>query len=308
VTAARSSEAVEAARAQGRAALVGYLPVGFPDLDTSVAAARALVAGGVDVVELGLPYSDPLMDGPVIARAVDAALKHGTRTRDVLAAVEQVAAAGAPVLVMTYWNPVDRYGVDRFAADLAAAGGAGVITPDLIPDEAGEWLAASDAHDLERVFLVAPSSTDERLRSTAAACRGWVYAASTMGVTGIRNQVSDRARELVGRTRRAGADRVCVGLGVSTSDQAATVAAYADGVIVGTAFVRAVADADDPAAAPDAARALAADLADGVRRPGTARRGAAGGADGAADSAADSGADGGHSDALTAANTGGAPA
>jgi tryptophan synthase alpha chain len=262
----RSSEAVQAARAEGRAALVGYLPVGFPDVDGSVAAALAMVDGGVDVVELGLPYSDPLMDGPVIARAVDAALRRGTRTRDVLAAVERVAAGGVPVLVMTYWNPVDRYGVDRFAADLAAAGGAGLITPDLIPDEAGEWLAASDARDLERVFLVAPSSTDQRLRATAAACRGWVYAASTMGVTGIRAQVGDRARELVERTRAAGAEQVCVGLGVSTARQAATVAGYADGVIVGTAFVRAVSEAADAAAAQHAVRTLAADLSTGVRR------------------------------------------
>jgi tryptophan synthase alpha chain len=270
VTSARSSEAVEAARAEGRAALVGYLPVGFPDVDGSVAAARAMVDGGVDVVELGLPYSDPLMDGPIIQQAVDAALRAGTRTRDVLTAVERIATTGAPVLVMTYWNPIDRYGVDRFATDLAAAGGAGLITPDLIPDEAGEWLAAGDAHDLDRIFLVAPSSTDERLRSTVAACRGWVYAASTMGVTGIRAQVSERARELVGRTRAAGADLVCVGLGVSTADQAATIAGYADGVIVGTAFVRAVAQAADVDAAQTAVRALAADLAGGVRRPTTA--------------------------------------
>jgi tryptophan synthase alpha chain len=260
-TRSRSGDAVEAARAQGRAALVGYLPVGFPDVAGSVAAARALVAGGCDVVELGLPYSDPLMDGPVIQEAVDAALKAGTRTRDVLTAVEQVAATGAAVLVMTYWNPVDRYGVDRFAADLASAGGSGLITPDIIPDEAGEWLAASDAHDLERIFLVAPSSTDERLRSTAAACRGWVYAASTMGVTGARSQVGERAQGLVERTRAAGAPRVCVGLGVSTPDQAATVAAYADGVIVGSAFVRALGEGG-----PAAVERLASELADGVRR------------------------------------------
>ena len=262
----RSADAIEAARAQGRAALVGYLPVGFPDLAGSVAAARALVTGGCDIVELGLPYSDPLMDGPVIQEAVDAALKAGTRTRDVLAAVEQVAATGAAVLVMTYWNPIDRYGVDRFAADLASAGGCGLITPDLIPDEAGDWLAASDAHDLERVFLVAPSSTDERLRSTAAACRGWVYAASTMGVTGVRSQVGERAQGLVERTRAAGASRVCVGLGVSTGDQAATVAAYADGVIVGSAFVRALGDGGSAAV-----EHLAEDLAAGVRRGGEAQ-------------------------------------
>jgi len=255
-----SAQAIDRARAEGRAALVGYLPVGFPDVAASIAATRAMVEGGVDVVELGLPYSDPLMDGPIIQHAVDTALRGGTRTRDVLTAVEQVAATGAPVLVMTYWNPVDRYGVDRFARDLAAAGGAGLITPDLIPDEGADWIAASEAHDLDRVFLVAPSSTDARLHSTVAACRGWVYAASTMGVTGMRAQVSDRAQELVARSRAAGAERVCVGLGVSGGDQAATVAGYADGVIVGTAFVRAL---HDGAAA---VRALAAELADGVRR------------------------------------------
>jgi tryptophan synthase alpha chain len=260
-TASRSAAAVDAAREQGRAALVGYLPVGFPGVEASVTAVKAMVAGGVDVVELGLPYSDPLMDGPLIQHAVDAALKAGTRTRDVLAAVEQVAATGAAVLVMTYWNPIDRYGVERFAADLASAGGAGLITPDLIPDEAGPWIAASDDHDLERVFLVAPSSTDVRLRSTADACRGWVYAASTMGVTGVRSQVGDRAAGLVERTRAAGAERVCVGLGVSTGDQAATVAGYADGVIVGSAFVRALGEGG-----PAGVEQLARELADGVRR------------------------------------------
>jgi tryptophan synthase alpha chain len=265
----RSGDAVDAARAEGRAALVGYLPVGFPDLEGSIAAARAMVEGGVDVVELGLPYSDPLMDGPIIQEAVDAALHGGTRTRDVLTAVEQVAAAGAPVLVMTYWNPIDRYGVDRFSADLASAGGAGLITPDLIPDEGEDWIGASEACDLERIFLVAPSSTDARLGSTVRACRGWVYAASTMGVTGMRVQVSNRARELVARTRAAGADRVCVGLGVSSGDQAATVAGFADGVIVGTAFVRALHDGIE------SVRSLAAELADGVRRGRPALEGAA---------------------------------
>lgn len=260
-----SSERIDKAKVEGRAALVGYLPIGFPDVDTSVEAAKALVAGGVDVLELGMPYSDPLMDGPVIQHAVEAALRAGTRTRDVLAAVEQVAQAGAPTLVMTYWNLVDRYGVGRFAVDLAARGGAGLITPDLIPDEAGEWLAASDDAGLERIFLVAPSSTPERLASTAAACRGWVYAASTMGVTGVRAQVGAAAHDLVDRTRAAGAERVCVGLGVSTRDQAAEVAGFADGVIVGSAFVRALAGASDRVAGVRAVRELAEDLAAGVR-------------------------------------------
>ena len=252
---------IDAAKAEGRAVLVGYLPVGYPDLAASVDAARAMVEAGVDVVELGLPYSDPVMDGPVIQQAADHALRAGTRTRGVLAAVEQVAATGAPVLVMTYWNPVLRYGVDAFARDVAAAGGAGLITPDLIPDEAGDWLAASDAHGLDRVFLVAPSSTPERLRSTVAACRGFVYAASTMGVTGVRANVGAAARALVENTRLAGADRVCMGLGVSTPEQAAEVGSYADGVIVGSVLVRALADGGATGVAD-----VAADLAAGVRR------------------------------------------
>lgn len=263
----RSGEAIDAARERGRAALVGYLPVGYPDVDTSIAAARAMVEEGVDVVELGLPYSDPGMDGEVIQHAVQHALAGGTRRRDVLRAVEEVAQTGAAVLVMTYWNPVLRYGVEAFARDLASAGGAGLITPDLIPDEAGEWLEASDAHGLDRVFLVAPSSTPARLAMTVEACRGFVYAASTMGVTGARAAVGARAQELVEATRAAGAERVCVGLGVSDGDQAHEIAKYADGVIVGSALVRTLTGADhDAAAAIGDLRELVRDLARGVQR------------------------------------------
>lgn len=253
------------ARAERRAALIGYLPVGFPDLKTSLAAVRALVEGGVDIVEVGVPYSDPLMDGPVIQHAVESALRAGTRPRDAFAAVGEVTAAGAPALVMTYWNPVDRYGVERFATDLAAAGGAGLITPDLIPDEAAEWLVAAARHELDRVFLVAPSSTGQRLAATAQACRGFVYAASTMGVTGTRDAVGGSARELVERTRKVTDLPVCVGLGVSTPAQAAEVAGFADGVIVGSAFVRALTGAGSTAAGIAAVKALAAELAAGVR-------------------------------------------
>ncbi|MFV0427567.1 MAG: tryptophan synthase subunit alpha [Beutenbergiaceae bacterium] len=237
-----SADKIDLARSQGRAALVVYLPVGFPDVETSIAAAKAAVAAGADIVELGLAYSDPGMDGPLIAAAAQQALAAGVRTVDVLSAVEQVAATGAATLVMTYYNPVLRYGVPAFARDLASAGGAGLITPDLIPDEAAAWTQAADNHDLDKVFLVAPSSTTERLARTASACRGFVYAASTMGVTGMRASVGDGAGELVARTRAVGADRVCVGLGVSTGAQAAQVAGYADGVIVGSAVVRALSD------------------------------------------------------------------
>ncbi|GEL93468.1 tryptophan synthase subunit alpha [Cellulomonas composti] len=253
-------------RAQGRSALIGYLPVGYPTVPGSIDAVRAMVDAGVDVVELGMPYTDPVMDGPIIQRAADAALRGGTRTRDVLTAVEQIAATGTPVLVMTYWNLVLRYGVDAYARDLAAAGGAGMITPDLVPDEGADWIAASDAHGLDRVFLVAPSSTPERLASTAAACRGFVYAASTMGVTGERATVGERAEQLVADTRAAGAARVCVGVGVSTAEQAERVAGYADGVIVGSALVRTLVDAPDEPTGRARLAALTADLAAGVRR------------------------------------------
>ncbi|MEH1014296.1 tryptophan synthase subunit alpha [Micromonospora sp. CPCC 206060] len=256
---------IEQARAEGRAALIGYLPVGFPDVETSVAAMRAMVAAGVDIVEVGIPYSDPLMDGPVIQRATEIALAGGTRTADAFTAVRGVADEGAPALVMTYWNLVDRYGVERFAADLAGAGGSGLITPDLIPDEAAEWRAASDAHGLDRVFLVAPSSTPERIAMTVAESRGFVYAASLMGVTGERGAVGGGAKDLVARVRVAGDLPVCVGLGVSNGAQAAQVASFADGVIVGSAFVRAMLDAPDRRAAVEAVTAVAADLAAGVR-------------------------------------------
>jgi len=257
----------EKAAGEGRAALVGYLPAGFPDVPGGVEALRAMVEAGCDVIEVGLPYSDPVMDGPTIQAAAQQALDGGVRTRDVLATVEAVAATGTPTLVMTYWNPVDRYGVERFAADLAGAGGAGLITPDLTPDSGAEWIAAADAHDLDKVFLVAPSSTDERIAMTAAASRGFVYATAVMGVTGARATTSELAGPLVARTKAVTDAPVAVGLGVSNGEQAADVAAYADGVIVGSAFVRVLLDhADDRAAGLRALTSLTEDLAGGVRR------------------------------------------
>lgn len=253
------------AKAENRAALIGYLPAGYPTVDGGIAACRAMIEGGVDIIEVGLPYSDPQMDGPVIQRAVQAALDAGVNTPDVLRTVAGVAETGAPTLVMSYWNPIERYGVDRFAADFAAVGGAGLILPDLIPEEADAWFAASDKHDLDRVFLVAQSSTAERIALTASACRGFVYAASLMGVTGTRDAVNTSAEGLVARTRAATDLPVCVGLGVSNPAQAAEVARFADGVIVGSAFVRCLLDAPDPAAGLRAVRELAAGLAEGVR-------------------------------------------
>lgn len=254
---------IEQARGEGRAALIAYLPVGYPTVPASIEAMVAAVEGGADVVEIGVPYSDPGMDGPTIQEAVDVAVRAGTGMADVLAAVSAVAQAGAVPVVMSYWNPIERYGVEKFAADLAAAGGAGAITPDLVPDEAGEWIEASDAAGLDRVFLVAPSSTDTRLAATVHAARGFVYAASTMGVTGTRATVGDTAQVLVDRTRGVGADiPVCVGLGVSDGAQAAEVAAFADGVIVGSAYVRQLLDGHGA----EGVRRLSADLAAGVRQ------------------------------------------
>ncbi len=261
------SAAFAKAAAEDRAALIGYLPAGFPTVDGAIAAATAMAQAGADIIEIGLPYSDPLMDGPVIQEAVHRALTGGARVTDVLRTVEAVAATGVPVLVMTYWNPVDHYGVSKFAADLAAAGGSGLITPDLTPEEAGEWLRASDEHDLDRVFLIAPSSTTERIELIANVCRGFVYVVSLMGITGARDRVSGMAAELVSRARAHTGLPLAVGLGVRDGAQAAEVAGFADGVIVGSAFVQRVLDAPDLAAGVRGVRELAEDLAAGVRRP-----------------------------------------
>jgi len=258
------SSLFEECRAEGRSALIGYLPTGFPDVPTSISAMTAMVESGCDIIEVGIAYSDPGMDGPVIAAAAEAALRGGVRVRDALAAVEAISKAGGRAVVMTYWNPVLRWGVDAFARDLAAAGGLGMITPDLIPDEADEWLAVSDARDLDRVFLVAPSSTPERLAATVQASRGFVYAASTMGVTGARDAVSVAAPELVRRVKAVSDIAVGVGLGVRSREQAAEIGAYADGVIVGSALVLALKDGIP------AVRSLTAELADGVRQRITA--------------------------------------
>ncbi|WP_375490320.1 tryptophan synthase subunit alpha [uncultured Jatrophihabitans sp.] len=260
------ADTIAAAHEQGRASLIGYLPVGYPSVELSIEAMRAMVANGVDIVEVGVPYSDPVMDGPTIQAAAEPAVQAGVGMRDALQATAAVAEAGAAALVMSYWNPVDRYGVARFATDLAAAGGSGAITPDLIPDEAAEWLAASDEHELDRVFLVAPSSSDARIVSTAAASRGFVYATAVMGVTGARTSVGAAAAGLVQRVRDLAPQTLaCVGLGVSTGEQAREVAAFADGVIVGSALVRCLLDAPDERGVAAVGK-LAAELADGVRR------------------------------------------
>lgn len=257
---------------EGRPALVGYLPVGYPSVASSIEAVRAITEGtegrGVDLVEIGIPYSDPLMDGLVIQHATTKARARGVRTRDAFAAVEAVAATNATPMVMTYWNLIEAYGADAFARDLAAAGGAGTITPDLPPDDCPEWFAATDAHGLDRVFLIAPSSVDERIALTMSSCRGWVYASSVMGVTGARAATSDAAPVIVERARAIDPTLpIGIGLGVSNGAQAAEIGAYADLVIVGSALLKCL-DSDGADMPGDLAtlRALAGDLAAGVDR------------------------------------------
>jgi tryptophan synthase alpha chain len=235
--------------------LIGYLPVGFPDLSGCVDAVVAMAEHGVDVIELGVPYSDPVMDGPVIQRATTAAIDGGFRVADVFRAIESIRSrVDVPVLVMSYWNLVLQHGVDAYARDLAQAGGSGLITPDLIPDEGEAWIAAAEAHGLDRVFLAAPTSSDERLERISAVSRGFVYVVSTMGVTGARSEVDARAGRLTARLRAVTDRPLAVGLGISRPDQVRDVLGYADGAIVGSAFVRALADGGADAVAELAAR------------------------------------------------------
>lgn len=248
-------------RSEGRGALVGYLPAGYPSVEGSKDMLAAMIDGGTDLVEVGMPYSDPVMDGPTIQLAADTALKQGFRLKQLFEVVESVSSRGGRAVVMTYWNPVHRYGVDRFARDLAAAGGLGMITPDLIPDEAAEWMVASKEHGLDRIFLVAPSSSEERIDLTARAASGFLYATAVMGVTGARDKVGAGAAELVRRARAHTDLPIGVGLGVRSREQAAEVAGFADAVIVGSALVTKAAES------AEAVRALSAELAEGVRQP-----------------------------------------
>lgn len=259
-TSSKAAAAIEKARAAGRTALIGYLPAGFPDVETTIEAGVAMANNGMDLIEIGIPYSDPVMDGQVIQQATVEALRNGFTVSQIFDVVAGITSrCDAAVLVMTYWNPVMRFGVREFAQRLSEAGGAGLITPDLIPDEAAEWIAASEEFGLDRVFLVAPSTSPERMTMTVNATTGFVYAVSIMGITGARSSVSSAAREVVEAAHSAGAERACVGLGVSTAEHVREIGAYADGVIVGTALVAALRDGGVPAIA-----ALTKDLSTGT--------------------------------------------
>jgi len=248
MTRVTSAEKIAAARAEGRPALIGYLPAGFPDVPTSIEAAVALAENGVDIIEIGIPYSDPVMDGQVIQEATVQSLANGFKVPQIFDIVRGITErTDVAVMVMTYWNPVLRLGVDEFSRRFAEAGGAGLITPDLVPDEADEWIEASTKHDLERVFLIAPSSTEERVQRTVDASSGFIYCVSLMGVTGARSEVSSAAEAVVAAAHAAGAANACVGLGVSRREHVEEIGAYADGVIVGTALVAALRDGGVPA-------------------------------------------------------------
>ena len=247
------------------AALIAYIPAGFPTRSGCAKVIEALAAAGVDAIEIGFPYSDPVMDGPTIQEAADISLKAGTNAADVFALLKVASDTGVAAVVMTYWNPIERYGVERFAEAIAANAGSGVITPDLPIEESSKWLSATVQHGINPIYVVAPSTSDERLASVTAQTGGFVYAASVMGVTGARSNISVDAHELVERVRAVTALPVCVGLGVSTREQAKSVAAYADGVIVGSAFIKLLLNAQDEESGIVEVSALAKELVAGVR-------------------------------------------
>ena len=253
------------AKKENRAALIAYLPAGFPSVKGCKDAIAVLAEAGVDAVEIGYPYSDPVMDGPTIQQAADISLKGGTGAREVFATLKFAHELGLPVVVMTYWNPIERYGCEQFAEELARNGGSGAITPDLTIEESDRWQGAANSVGINRIYVVAPSTSDSRLALVTAECSGFVYAASLMGVTGARADLSSTGRELVSRIRKTTSLPVAVGLGVSTRDQARTVAGYADGVIVGSAFIKALLDAKDEESGLKVLAELARELVAGVR-------------------------------------------
>ena len=252
-------------RSEGRAALIAYIPAGFPTIKDCHLVIKAFIEGGVDAIEIGFPYSDPVMDGPTIQAAAVTALDNGTGAEDVLDALEVATQAGIPSVVMTYWNPIEKYGVERFAQAISSHGGSGVIHPDITIEESTQWLAAAADAAINPIYVVAPSTSDDRLAKVTSKAGGFIYAASIMGVTGARTSVLTAAEDLVSRVRKVSDLPVAVGLGVSTREQAKDLARYADGVIVGSAFVKAILAAPTLDQGLAAVTALARELSHGVR-------------------------------------------
>ena len=251
-------------RSENRAALIAYIPAGYPTQEGCKAVIDAFADAGVDAIEIGFPYSDPVMDGPTIQAAAVTSLENGTGAAEVFQALA-TASAQVPAVVMTYWNPIEKYGAAKFAQAIADNGGSGVITPDLTIEESDEWRAAVKTSSINPIYVVAPSTKPERLIKVTDQCGGFIYAASLMGVTGARSGISSGAGELVARLRKVSDKPISVGLGVSNREQAKEVAAFADGVIVGSAFIKAIQDAPDEASGLAAVAHLASELAKGVR-------------------------------------------
>lgn len=255
----KTEELFAKAKAENRSLLIGYVTAGFPNKTKTSEIIAAMIAGGVDLIEVGIPYSDPVMDGPVIQQTSEAAIENGFKVADVF---EIVSASKVPTYVMSYWNPIEKYGYRNFASDLSSAGGVGVITPDLTVEESTDWRVATDEFNIDRTFVVAPSSSDDRLENVTQNCSGFIYAASLMGVTGARSALSNDAKNLVSRIRKISNLPVAVGLGVSNRDQASELSQFADGVIVGSAFLKLLIEGKGA----DAVEGLASDLASGVRK------------------------------------------
>ena len=262
------SELFAKTKAEKRAALIGYLPAGFPSKLESIEFIKAMIDGGVDAVEVGFPYSDPVMDGPIIQQASEISLHNKTKAEDVLSLQADVAKLNVPAVVMSYWNPIERYGSDKFLTKMKSINGAGVITPDLTIDESGEWITNCRTTEIDSIFVVAPNTSDERLAQVTKLCTGFIYAASIMGVTGTRTAVSSQAKDLVTRIRKFSNLPVAVGLGVSNREQAKEVAQYADGVIVGSAFIKLILTNTDKQKALADVKQLAQQLSEGVRSVG----------------------------------------
>ncbi|MFZ9801775.1 MAG: tryptophan synthase subunit alpha [Candidatus Nanopelagicales bacterium] len=254
------------AKSENRAVLIAYLPAGFPSLEGSIQIINEMFKNGVDVIEVGVPYSDPLMDGPVIQEAVDIALNHKTGIKEVMYVVNKVSQNEKPVLTMSYWSPIEKWGIKKYVQEFKESGGNGVITPDLPPDESNDWIEETNQQNIDRIFVVAPSTSEERLKLVTSKVSGFVYAASLMGVTGTRNEISQSAEALVNRIRKVTDTPVAVGLGVSTPEQAKEVAKFADGVIVGSAFIKLILQTKDLSKSIGAVGQLAKDLARSMHR------------------------------------------
>jgi tryptophan synthase alpha chain len=257
VAAGRLESRLRAARDGGRKLLVPYVTGGLPGWEHTV---EACAAAGADAIEVGIPFSDPVMDGPTIQEASEVALAAGATPQGIVGALAGIETGGVPLVVMTYYNTVHRYGHERFAASLAAAGVAGAIVPDLPLEEVGDWADAADAAGVETVLLAAPTGSDERLARICDRSRGWVYGVGLLGVTGERAELARSALEIARRLKALTDMPVLIGVGVSTPDQAAEVARVADGVIVGSALVRRLLDGGGPEGAGAFVTALRAGL------------------------------------------------